>query len=431
MQRMKDLKRFTELDAKLCVLAKPIKILSTLGWNASICEEFLQRYQRGQPKLPKVQYPLVDYNELRRELVKIIDSTDQEHPVGRYVFQTARSYVVAARMLENIGKPDFHKYSKMLYGGPRDKISSISNLELAEDFIRITAEFAAVMPENTEEQHCILPTIVAEELREKSHAFFGGPQISVVIDPQLASKAAAGSERVRIRGMTHFSRAEINQLLEHEIYVHSATMLNGREQPYLKSMGLGSPRTTATQEGLATFAEFITNTMDLGRLRRIALRIKATQIGMDGADFIEVFRFFLSAGQPKTESFQSTARIFRGGDVKGKTVFTKDTVYLKGLLSVHTFLRKAIASSKIFYPLHLFSGRMTLGDVQSLEEFFANGYVQDAGFKPAWVANREGLAAFLCYSAFTDKLRLSDVELTDFLDDVTRHDLDTDVPKIA
>jgi uncharacterized protein (TIGR02421 family) len=428
---MQDLKHFEELDAKLCILAKPIKILSTLGWDAQICEQFLADYQKGRPKLPVITYPQSDYQDLRRELVKIMKDADHLHPVGRYIFQTAWSYVVAARMLENVGKEDFHKFSQMLYGRPSDKVNKISNLDLAEDFIRVTGEFAAVMPENTDAQHCILPSAVAAELKDKSNQFFGGPRISVVIDPHLASKAAAGSERVRIRGMTHFSRPEIDQLLEHEIYVHSATMMNGKGQPHLKSLGLGAPRTTATQEGLATFAEFITNTMDLGRLRRIALRIKATQIAMDGADFIEVFRYFLASGQSKTESFQSAARIFRGGDVHGKIVFTKDTVYLKGLLSVHTFLRKAIASSKILFPAHLFSGRMTLGDVQSLEPFFTNGYIVDAVYKPAWVAKRESLAAYLCYSAFTDRLNISEVQLADFLDDVTRHDLDTDVPQIA
>lgn len=428
---MKEMTHFFELDQRLCSLAKPIKILSTLGWSSEVCEVFLTSYQRGHPKLPVVKYPRPDHADLRRELVKVMNDADQAHPVGRYIFQTAWSYVVAARMLENVGKTDFFRYSEMLYGRPGDQIGSVSNLDLAEDFIRITGEFAAVMPENTEAQHCILPIAVAAELKEKSDLFFGDGRISVVIDPNLASKAAAGSERVRIRGMTHFSRPEINQLLEHEIFVHSATMMNGKSQPLLKSMGLGSPRTTATQEGLATFAEFITNTMDLGRLRRIALRIKATQIGIDGADFIEVFRFFLASGQSKTESFQSAARIFRGGCVKGKTVFTKDTVYLKGLVSVHTWLRKAIESRKILYPLHLFAGRMTLGDVQSLDEFFTSGVIQTAEFKPAWVANREGLAAFLCYSAFTNRLNLSEVQLTDFLDDVTRQDLDTDMPQIA
>ena len=37
--------------------------------------------------------------------------------------------------------------------------------------------------------------------------------------------------------------------------MHTATALNGRRQRYFKSLGLGSPRTTPDQEGLAAFAE--------------------------------------------------------------------------------------------------------------------------------------------------------------------------------
>src|SRR5690606_6561123 len=151
--------------------------------------------------------------------------------------------------------------------------------------------------------------------------------------------------------------------------VHTATTLNGRVQPHIKSLGLGSPRTTGTQEGLATFAELITASMDLSRLRRLALRIKAVAIAGAGADFIEVFEFFLANGQSEDESFQSAARIFRGGNVRGGVYFTKDIVYLRGLFSVHTFLRKAIEARKIEYPSYLFVGRLTLGDVVHLEPY--------------------------------------------------------------
>ena len=60
---------------------------------------------------------------------------------------------------------------------------------------------------------------------------------------------------------------------EHEAFIHTLTSLNGRHQPHLKVLGLGAPRTTRTQEGLATFAEIITGAIDISRLRRIALRV--------------------------------------------------------------------------------------------------------------------------------------------------------------
>jgi uncharacterized protein (TIGR02421 family) len=201
-------------------------------------------------------------------------------------------------------------------------------------------------------------------------------------------------------------------------------MLSGRGQPYLKSLGLGAPRTTGTQEGLATFAELITATMDLSRLRRIALRIKGIHLACEGGDFIDVFRFFLEAGQSETESFQSTARIFRGGDVRGRHVFTKDVVYLKGLVSVHTFLRKAIEMRKIDFPRYLFIGRVALGDIASLEPLIGTGFIATPRYMPRWVANREGLAAYLSYSVFSHGLNLAGVKLSDFETDLD--DLEAD-----
>ena len=58
---------------------------------------------------------------------------------------------------------------------------------------------------------------------------------------------------------------------------------------------------------------------------------------------MECCGFFLEQGQSELESAHSAARVFRGGDVRGRIAFTKDVVYLCGMVAVHTFLHKAIA----------------------------------------------------------------------------------------
>lgn len=411
-----ELQRYCELDNKLVEAARQIRVLSALGWSVGHYDAFIQGWLAGRPQLPAVEYPRFDLSQARQALQAIVRQCDPHHPIGRYLLQTARSYMVAARMLENVGTKQFRALSEALYGRPKDKLGKLSNLRLADDFIKITSDFAAAT--DPEGEICIRPEAVAEELKERAARFFTHHRIDVVVDESLAAKAAAGSERVRIRGRTGFSRAEIEQLLEHELLVHSATMLNGRGQPYLKSLGMGAPRTTGTQEGLATFAEVITDTMDLARLRRIALRIKAIDLACEGGDFIDVFRFFIEAGQSHKESFQSSARIFRGGDVRGRWVFTKDVVYLKGLVSVHTFMRKAIEVRKIDYPRWLFLGRLALGDVVLLEDFIRQGFIGPPLYLPPWAASRERLAAYLSYSVFSSHLKLKHVTLSDFVDEL-------------
>jgi uncharacterized protein (TIGR02421 family) len=404
---------FGAIDQQLVAASKGIKILSTLGWGDKVGDEFLDGWQKGNPKMPVVQYPRFDYADEKVALKRIMDTSSEDHPVGWYIGETAQSYFVAAQMLEGLGSAAFRECSELLYGRPDESMGRLSNLDLADDFIKITDDFAAILDFNDETG--VMPSIeVASQIKRRADEFFKDYSIKVLVDDDLSSKAAAGSERVRVRGQTSFTSNELEQLIQHEVFVHSATMLNGRRQPWLKSMGLGSPRTTATQEGLATFAELITGTMDLPRLRRIALRIKGIHHALNGADFIEVFKFFLGSGQSERESFQSAVRIFRGGDLKGQNVFTKDCVYLKGLLSVHTFLHKAIQSRKIDWPQRLFAGRMTISDVVRLEGAFDDGWVAPGQYLPPWVANRQGLATYLCYNGFSNRLRLEEIRLQDF-----------------
>jgi uncharacterized protein (TIGR02421 family) len=409
--------QFVEFDQQIVAAGKGIKILSVLGWGEIVCNDFLAGLKRGNPIPPSISYPKFDYNQQKLALQKIMNSSSRDHPVGWYIAETAHSYYIAAQMLEGLGTAAFRECSEALYGRPDEHIGKLSNLALADDFIKITDDFSAISQLN-DESDTTGSFDTAAIIKAKSDAFFKDYSISVIVENEMSSKAAAGSERVRLRGNSEFTANETEQLVQHEVFVHSATMLNGRRQPWLKSMGLGSPRTTATQEGLATFAELITGTMDLERLRRIALRIKGIHHALNGANFMETFRFFLDSGQPERESFQSTARIFRGGDMNGTNVFTKDCVYLKGLLSVHTFLRKAIQERKIDYPQRLFSGRMTIGDVVRLDQSFSDGWISPGKYLAPWAANQQGLAAYLCYNAFSNSLKLEEIRLEDFSYDI-------------
>jgi hypothetical protein len=174
---------------------------------------------------------------------------------------------------------------------------------------------------------------------------------------------------------------------------------------------LGAPRTTATQEGLATFAELITDAMDLARLRRIALRVRAVHLAEEGADFVEVFRHVHEAGQSEQESVHTTLRIFRGADPNGGSPFTKDVVYLRGLIAVSTFLRLAIAQVRPDLVFRLFAGRLALGDVLALDEAFAEGDISEARYVPAWAKNIQALAAFLSLSALLQHVDLCTLSL--------------------
>ena len=411
-----DLAAVADLDRRLCEVARRIKVLSYLDWPTAFRAEFLEGWHAGRPVLPRPTYKPLDYAEELAALRLISSEADVEHPIGRYVHQTAESYITAAAMLQGVGSKAFTACSQELYGRPGDPIGSgnLTNIDAANHFIQVTDGFRG---EAFASPDADLPAEdVAQTLRAVvTEAFGADVRMSVEIDPNLPAKAAAGARRLRLQSGP-FSAPDVGQLVQHEVLVHSATMRNGKEQRWLRSLGLGSPRTTRTQEGLATLAELVTNTMDIGRMRRIALRIKGIQMGMDGADFLDVFRFFLETGQDEEESYQSSMRIFRGGDPRGRNVFTKDGVYVQGLIYAHLFLLKAIQEGKPQFMDHLFCGRLTFGDIVGLEPFVESGFISPPRFVPPWIANRRCLAASLSYTIFATRIDLADVELDHFLE---------------
>ena len=256
---------------------------------------------------------------------------------------------------------------------------------------------------------------VQVELQERIDAFFGEAAVRVELDPNLIAKAAASATRIRLRTNTGFTEYDRNQLLMHEAFVHTLTGLNGRAQPVLGSLARGSPRTTATQEGLATLSEMMSGSMDIERMKRISLRILAIDKAIDGADFIEVFRFFLDAGQSESDSFTSAQRIFRGVPTAGGAAFTKDTVYLHGLLSVHTFFRWCLRHRKLGLARQLFAGKMALEDVFNFESSYNAGLIIAPRFLPPWIQRANGLAGMLAFSLFVNKIRLDTIDEDDLV----------------
>ena len=257
--------------------------------------------------------------------------------------------------------------------------------------------------------------VFAARLQSAIDAFFVEDRVEIIIDPALPSKTIAGSSRVCLRAGTMSSTLDLEQLVEHEAHIHAATMHNGKRQKNLRLLSLGAPRTTLTQEGIAVMAELMTLSLDILRLRRIALRIKAIAMALDGADFVEVFRSFLDAGQSEEESHQLTVGCFRGGDVRGRAAFTKDTVYLKGLMDLHAFLEVIIHENRPELANALFAGQLSIGHVIELAPFFESGFLVGPHYMPHWASDLRTLASVLACNAFFTRVDLTHVKLKNFI----------------
>src|SRR6478672_2419526 len=341
------LHHFIDVDQRLTTVGRRIRVLKVIGWPPALEDRFLDTWRAGRPELPQPQTQPQPLEAETQALDAIMGALDRGHPLGNWLYKTAWSYRVAAQMLAHIGQPEFTTCSTLLYGRPDQRYRSqeMTNLDGATEMLDITDRVIdhrrlAPIP------YDIPAPAFAEMLRARIAGVFHDAGVEVVLDPELSSKAAASSKRIALRSTAMFSERDLDQLAEHEAFIHTLTSLNGRHQPYFRSLGLGSPRTTRTQEGLATFAEIITGAIDIARLRRVALRVVMVKQALDGADFIEVFRGFLDAGQSDVESYRSASRVFRGGDVRGGICFTKDGAYLEGVFSIQLFIRKALQEGR-------------------------------------------------------------------------------------
>lgn len=394
--------RLHEKSRALVKAQQPIRVLRTLNWPEEVRLAF---FASGGKELPRVEYELSpELLPAKEALDNLIGELDPQDPAEAWLQKTAASFRDAARMLLAVGTKEFHEISKSLYGYPETPTHDprVSHLDLAhhvQDFVDgyrdrdLGAPPPAVLP----------ATHVAATLKERFEAFFGDDAPKVKVVPHLSARAVAGAEVVRIRDKTGFSAPEVVRLEHHEGYVHAATTLNGKRQPVLDAIGISSPRVTAVQEGLATFAELQSQSLDLDRLEILADRVVGIQMAIDGADFIDLYVYFLEHSDSPEESYDAARRVIRGGPLTGRGPFTKDVSYLEGLLLIFNFIQAALNRHRPELLRLLFVGKIHTDDLPVLLQLEHEGVVVPAKFLPHWARDLRFLAAQMGFSSFLNR----------------------------
>ena len=235
---------------------------------------------------------------------------------------------------------------------------------------------------------------------------------------ELSANAVATATKVKVRRDARFTERDGAQLLNHEAFIHVGTALNGRLQSDLPILSVGHPGTTRTQEGLAVFSEFVSGNLELDRLRRLADRTLAVQMVCDGADFIDLYRWFLERSPSPEQAFESTRRIFRGAPLEGGAPFTKDCGYVAGLLGVLTFVRAAFRANRPDTLGLLFAGKLDLWAVPALAVLRHMGLCRPARYLPPWAMDPGWVLTWLTLSTFMSRIDLEAVSsaVSDVLD---------------
>ncbi len=398
--------RLTQAAGLLRRAERGVRVLRTVSWPPHVATRF---FERGARELPEVEYAAPDPAPALAEVEAARRLIDGSSPVHRWLMRVARSIVTGAEMLAAVATREFHRRSCELYGTPTRRLTDgiLCPLDLARHLDETLDHFwdsqLVPRPERKDVE------LVASALRRAVNRHFEDKAPEVEVVDNLSANSLAGARYIRLRRGALFSDRDVYQLIHHEAYVHIGTTLNGVEQKSFPVLASGHPGTTRTQEGLAVFGEFISGSMDLDRLRRLADRVIAIQMAMDGADFLEVYRFFLGRTHNLQQAFENARRVFRGGVLTGGAPFTKDGVYIEGLLRVHNFLRAVVQLGRIDCLHLLFCGKIDIEDVPALAMLAAEGLCEYPRFLPPWAADLRFLASYLAYSAFLNQVDMTAV----------------------
>ncbi|HZM40056.1 MAG TPA: flavohemoglobin expression-modulating QEGLA motif protein [Acidimicrobiales bacterium] len=403
-----DVDRYRTVAQGLHQVAKPIRVLSALRWPAEVRDEFLAG---GGAALPSVDYPPFDERPIVDALADLRRSIFPGDLVDDWLESTATALELTARMLAARGTPAFLDYSRALYSEPHTPLryDPATPYELAERVHEVLAGLERVgLRNDVARDHTAQD--VADIVAAGVTGHFGpedAPKVEIV--DELSANALATASRIKVRSGAHFTARDAAQLLNHEAFIHVLTAVNGRYQTELPILAIGHPGTTRTQEGLAVFAEFVSGTLELDRFRRLADRVLGVQMVIDGADFVELFRWFSERSPDPEQAFESTRRIFRGGPVTGGAPFTKDCVYLSGFLAVSTFIRAAFVEERLDAIGTLFVGKLDLHDIPALVELRRVGLCRSPVHRPPWVNDPGWALTWLTYSTFVNAIDLGAV----------------------
>ena len=330
----------------------------------------------------------------------------------RLIKRQCEEYTQAVKMLAARGTPTFSEISISLYGSPDDvfyidgpRISELGTLL----FDVLTALDVQLQSEADLKQ--FTPKEAQQILSNRLNDFFVQHvgRVNVVVSDDMIADAAAGADTIKLSQQAMFSERDLRYLEVHEGWVHVATTVNGAMQPYCSFLSKGSPSCSVIQEGLAVITEIFTFSSYPGRVRKIVNRVIALDKVRQGANFLDIYEYFLDGGMIAEESYNNAVRIFRGSTPDGGA-FTKDLAYAKGFLMIYNFIRFAISKHRIDAIPLLFVGKVVLDDLPLLADLRDRGLLIPPVYLPHPFRDLAALGAWMSFSLFLNKFDLNEIQ---------------------
>ena len=406
------------LSERIVQAQTPIRVLDAIKWDDAVGKAFLKGKGKVMPAVDRAYYdnrPLpfdsaekkLEFQNIERDITRQLG---QFNPVGQIMRRMCKEYRMVIRMLEARGTADFGLISQELYGAASDAFHA-GDPTLADLGLMLSDYLNNI--DNRGDLKDEAKTLTAKDavllLQERLAAVFGDETIRVFESDGIVADAAAGADYIKIRSDALFNSRDVRALEVHEGMVHVATTLNGLNQPFCTFLAKGPPSSTVTQEGLAILMEVISFTSYPTRLRKLTNRTRAIHMAEEGADFLDIYRFYREQGFSEQSSYTNGSRVFRGSTPDGLP-FTKDLSYLKGFILIYNYIQLAVRKGKLEQIPLLFSGKTTLEDMRTLRQLVDEGLVVPPKYLPPQFRDLNALSAWMCFSNFLNHLSLDRIE---------------------
>lgn len=340
-----------QLDAQLAELVSKIDILDAVA-PLNYREEkelFLANHYSKNPKFAykKNEIPLF---LSKRALYNIpIDQLKDPDLFNLYA-DIIDSYADKLSQFQSIGSEKFLYDSLRYYGEPTER--DINN---AKFILHLPVEPTTAKPDMLNADDIVFSmTKFAEQ-----HNY----PLDIELSNNMVANALVSGLKVKVNTNAKLTSTEVKALAHHELGVHLATSLNGKQQP-LKILSLGCPMNTLTQEGIAILCEYLAGFLTLPRLKVLALRVLAVSSMIKEKDFKTTFSMLVDDYHVSEDlAFTITARVYRGGG------FTKDYLYLTGFSQ----LLASYKNEKDFN--NLLAGKVSLSHLPVVTRLINKGYL--------------------------------------------------------
>ena len=344
------------ISAQLKDIAKDLSFLSRPVYEKSKLINLFPQHLDFIQELQDSEHPLIIQSE---------DKINQIHQVRNEISQSnldlglkgifekrLEDYESMIMMMIHYQRPEFYNQCLRLYGSSHEFIKDQNFLNFLNDIDSLC--------KNENKNINIIGKDSVNYLQQKINEDFPNAQIEVRPSHSLLSDSSAGRKVLKINIHKNYTQDQLNIFLAHEGWAHLGTSLNGAFQEMHPWLGTWAPSTTRLQEGLAIITELVSGYMTKERWQKIQLRHLATAMAEKGSSITEIYEFICDHQIAPLDAFKLSLRIFRGVPIQGGMAFTKELLYLHGLIdllktiSIHELTLKSFWVGKMSFNEHLY-----------------------------------------------------------------------------